>query len=43
MQIDQLPVNKMPEAEAYLAKNKNRDVSLLFDRDDFQFFVTMKQ
>lgn len=43
IQIDQLPVERIAEAEAYLSKTRNREVSLLFDRDDFQFFVTMKR
>lgn len=43
MQIDQIPIERLPEADAYLSKARNRDVSLLFDRDDFQFFVTLKR
>ncbi len=43
MQVDQLPVDRMAEADTYLAKNRNREVSLLFDRDDFQFFVTLNR
>ena len=43
MQVDELPVTRIQEADAYLAKNHNRESSLLFDRDDFQFFVTMKR
>jgi len=43
MQVDQLPVERIAEADAYLAKNRNREISLLFDRDDFQFFVTLNR
>jgi len=43
MQIDQIPIERILEADAYLSKVRNRDVSLLFDRDDFQFFVTLKR
>ncbi len=43
MQVNQLPVERMAEADAYLAKNRNREISLLFDRDDFQFFVTLNR
>lgn len=41
MQVDGLSVSQIQNADAYLAKIHNRDVSLLFDRDDFQFFVTL--
>jgi len=43
MQVDQLPVERMAEADSYLDKNRNREMSLLFDRDDFQFFVTLNR
>ena len=43
MQVDERPVTRVQEADAYLEKNHNRESSLLFDRDDFQFFVTMKR
>ncbi|NCD11955.1 MAG: signal protein PDZ [Epsilonproteobacteria bacterium] len=43
MQIDRVPMERVSEADAYLAKNRNRDMSLLFERDDFQFFVTLKR
>ena len=43
IQIDQVPVERVSEADSYLAKARNREVSLLFDRDDFQFFVTLKR
>ena len=43
MQIDQIPMERVPAADAYLSKVHNRDVSLLFDRDDFQFFVTLNR
>lgn len=41
MQVDGVPVSQIQNADAYLSKIHNRDVSLLFDRDDFQFFVTL--
>ena len=41
MQVDEHPVERIQEADASLAKTHNREVSLLFDRDDFQFFVTL--
>ena len=41
IQIDERPVERIQDADAYLTKAHNRDVSLLFDRDDFQFFVTL--
>jgi len=43
MQIDGMRVEKMADVDAYLAKTKNKELSLLFDRDDFQFFVTLKR
>lgn len=43
IQVDQLPVERMAEADAYLEKNRTREISLLFDRDDFQFFVTLNR
>lgn len=43
MQIDQTRVQSRAEAEAYLEKSKAKEHSLLFDRDDFQFFVTLKR
>ncbi len=41
MQIDQIPIERITDADGYLDKVRNREVSLLFDRDDFQFFVTL--
>ena len=43
IQIDETRVDKLSEAEGFLAKTKNRETSLLFDRNDFQFFVTLKR
>lgn len=43
MQIDQRPMDKPQEADAYLTKNKSKEASMLFDRNDFQFFVTLKR
>jgi len=43
MQVEQQPVERLTEADAYLSKTRNRDVSLLFERDDFQFFVTLNR
>ena len=43
MQVEQLPIERVTEADAYLSKTRNRDVSLLFERDDFQFFVTLNR
>ena len=43
MQVDEYPITQIQEADAYLARMSYRDVSLLFDRDDFQFFVTLSR
>jgi hypothetical protein len=43
MQIETTPINSLPEADAYLTKNRAKELHLLFDRDDFQFFVTLKR
>ena len=43
IQIDDVRVEKMAEVDAYLAKSKNKEMSLLFERNDFQFFVTLKR
>lgn len=43
MQIDTTPITRVQEADAYLAKNHAQEQHLLFDRDDFQFFVTLKR
>ena len=43
MQVDTTPVEKVPEADAYLSKMTAGEHHLLFDRDDFQFFVTIKR
>lgn len=43
MQIDNVRIDKLADVDAYLAKTKNKEISLLFDRNDFQFFVTLKR
>ena len=43
MQIDRTAIDRLSDADAYLLKHRNRDMSLLFERDDFQFFVTLKR
>ena len=43
IQIDDVRVEKIAEADAYLEKSKNKEISLLFERNDFQFFVTLKR
>lgn len=43
IQIDDVKVEKMAEVDAYLAKSRNKEISLLFERNDFQFFVTLKR
>ncbi|WP_263833964.1 PDZ domain-containing protein [Sulfurospirillum oryzae] len=43
MQVDELPVQRVQEADAYMAKARNKEMSLLFDREDFQFFVTLNR
>lgn len=43
IQIDETRIDKVSEAENFLAKTRNREINLLFDRNDFQFFVTLKR
>lgn len=43
IQVDGMDVKTLVQADAYLSKTKKREVDLLFDRDDFQFFVTLKR
>ena len=43
MQIDNVRIDKLADVDAYLAKTKNKEISLLFERNDFQFFVTLKR
>lgn len=43
MQINGQPVGKVVEADAYLNNKHDVETNLLFDRDDFQFFVTLKR
>ena len=41
IQIDGMSVQTMAEVDAYMAKHKNKEASLLFERHQFQFFVTL--
>lgn len=43
IQIDDMKIEKIADVDNFFAKNKNREISLLFDRNDFQFFVTLKR
>jgi len=43
MEIDRIPIEHLADADAYLTKTYNREISFLFDRDDFQFFVTLNR
>lgn len=43
MQIDGQSVNSPAEIDAYFAKSYKKEHRLLFDRDDFQFFVNLKR
>jgi len=42
MQINGQPVSDPVQADAYLAHTYKDETNLLFDRSDFQFFVTLK-
>jgi len=39
MQIDSKKIESQNDIKKYLSKIKAKEVQLLFDRDDFQFFV----
>jgi len=41
MQIDHQKIVNANDLKAYLSKTKNKEVQLLFNRDDFQFFVKL--
>ena len=43
MQIDDVKIERIADIDAFFAKTRNREMNLLFDRDDFQFFVTLKR
>lgn len=43
IQIDGVSVQTMAEVDAYMAKHKNKEASLLFERHQFQFFVTLER
>jgi len=43
MQIDGQPVTSTAQADAYLTHAHKAETDLLFDRNDFQFFVTLKR
>ena len=43
MQIDTTPIETVLQADAYMAKAFSGEHHLLFDRSDFQFFVTIKR
>lgn len=41
LQIDTMKIEKISDAEHYLEKSHEKEHSLLFERNDFQFFVTL--
>lgn len=43
IQVDGHKVESLDEAEKYIAKSKEKEISLLFERHDFQFFVTLRR
>jgi len=43
LQINDVKVESKAEADAYMNKNRHKELNLLFDRNDFQFFVTLKR
>jgi len=43
LQINDMKVESKAEADAYMDKNRHKELNLLFDRNDFQFFVTLKR
>jgi len=43
LQINGMKVESKAEAEAYMDKSREKEFNLLFDRNDFQFFVTLKR
>lgn len=43
IQIDDKKIASLSQADAFFEKTKNRETSLLFERNDFQFFVTLKR
>ncbi|MBL0686230.1 MAG: PDZ domain-containing protein [Sulfurospirillum sp.] len=42
MQIDNKTVKNQKDVQVYISKLKSKDIQLLFDRANFQFFVKMK-
>jgi membrane-associated protease RseP (regulator of RpoE activity) len=43
LQINGVKVESTAEADAYMDKSSNKEFNLLFDRNDFQFFITLKR
>lgn len=43
LQIDEIKMDRIVDADVYLEKSRLRENSLLFERDNFQFFVTLKR
>lgn len=43
MQVDSFPIQKPEDVDTYLSRNPGYEHHLLFDRNDFQFFVTLKR
>lgn len=43
MQVETTPISRVSQADESLRNVGNREIHLLFDRDDFQFFVTLKR
>lgn len=41
MQVDHKKIESADDLKTYLSETKNKEVQLLFDRDDFQFFVKL--
>lgn len=43
IQVNEHRVETLVEAENYIQKSREKEISLLFERQDFQFFVTLKR
>ncbi len=41
LQIDQIKIESLTQLRAFFSKTKETNVNLLFDREDFQFFVNL--
>ncbi|MDD3343588.1 MAG: PDZ domain-containing protein [Sulfurospirillaceae bacterium] len=43
IQIDDTKIDKIADADFYLEKSHEKENNLLFERDNFQFFITLKR